>query len=79
MYLTCISDVFQVMYVTATSPYFLLLILLIRGLTLPGAAEGLKFYLLPDWTKLLDPQVIEFSSFYTYMYHEVKAGLNAGV
>ena len=47
------------MYVTATSPYLLLLILLVRGVTLPGAWEGIKFYLLPDWARLADPQVKE--------------------
>lgn len=46
------------MYFTATSPYILMLILLIRGVTLDGAAEGLKFYLLPDWSKLQEAQVI---------------------
>eukprot|EP00105_Crassostrea_gigas_P008444 XP_011423014.1 PREDICTED: sodium- and chloride-dependent taurine transporter-like isoform X2 [Crassostrea gigas] len=47
----------KVMYFTATSPYILMLILLIRGVTLDGAAEGLKFYLLPDWSKLQEAQV----------------------
>lgn len=47
------------MYFTATSPYLLMLILLIRGVTLEGAAEGLKFYLLPDWSKLQEAQVID--------------------
>ncbi|XP_056010496.1 sodium- and chloride-dependent taurine transporter-like isoform X1 [Ostrea edulis] len=47
----------KVMYFTATSPYLLMLILLIRGATLDGAEEGLKFYLLPDWSKLNEPQV----------------------
>lgn len=50
---------YQVMYFTATSPYLLMLILLIRGVTLEGAAEGLKFYLLPDWSKLQEAQVID--------------------
>ena len=36
-----------------------MLILLIRGVTLEGAAEGLKFYLLPDWSKLREAQVID--------------------
>ena len=32
-------------------------VLLIRGVTLPGAAEGIKFYLIPDWDKLCSAQV----------------------
>ena len=47
----------QVVYVTATFPYVMLLILLIRGVTLPGASEGVKFYLYPDLSRLSDPQV----------------------
>ncbi|CAD5120615.1 DgyrCDS9172 [Dimorphilus gyrociliatus] len=47
----------KVMYVTATSPYLLMLALLIRGVTLPGSSKGIEFYLLPDWSKLLDSQV----------------------
>ncbi len=45
------------MYVTATSPYILMIVLLIRGLTLPGSADGLKFYLNPDVEKLKDENV----------------------
>lgn len=47
----------RVVYVTATFPYLVLLILLIRGVTLPGASEGLKFYLIPQWEKLATFQV----------------------
>lgn len=32
-------------------------VLLIRGLTLPGALYGIQFYLHPDPARLLDPQV----------------------
>lgn len=35
----------------------MLLILLIRGLSLPGALQGVVFYLLPEPSRLLDPQV----------------------
>lgn len=36
----------------------LLLILAVRAATLPGAAEGLAYYLRPDFSRLLDPAVI---------------------
>lgn len=42
----------QVVWVTATLPYIVLFILLIRGATLPGAWRGIVFYLQPDWEKL---------------------------
>jgi len=32
---------------------------LIRGLTLPGAADGIIYYLKPDFSTLLDFQVME--------------------
>ncbi|XP_037122869.1 sodium- and chloride-dependent GABA transporter 2-like [Syngnathus acus] len=47
----------KVVYFTATFPYVMLLILLIRGLTLPGARQGVEFYLLPEVSRLADPQV----------------------
>ncbi len=47
----------QVVYFTATFPYVMLLILLIRGLSLPGALEGVVYYLLPEPSRLADPQV----------------------
>ena len=45
------------MYVTATLPYLMLLALLVRGVTLPGASIGLKYYLYPDFSKLLNFEV----------------------
>uniref|UniRef100_A0A4W5QYL6 Transporter n=1 Tax=Hucho hucho TaxID=62062 RepID=A0A4W5QYL6_9TELE len=47
----------KVVYFTATFPYVMLLVLLVRGLTLPGAIDGIKFYLYPDPARLADPQV----------------------
>ncbi|XP_029483202.1 sodium- and chloride-dependent GABA transporter 2-like isoform X1 [Oncorhynchus nerka] len=47
----------KVVYFTATFPYLMLFVLLVRGLTLPGAWEGIQFYLYPDPVRLADPQV----------------------
>ncbi|TRY72568.1 hypothetical protein TCAL_10129 [Tigriopus californicus] len=47
----------KVVYFTATFPYLILLILLVRGLMLEGALEGIKFFFIPDWKKLLDISV----------------------
>nr|XP_002741096.1 PREDICTED: sodium- and chloride-dependent glycine transporter 1-like [Saccoglossus kowalevskii] len=47
----------KVVYVTATFPYVVLLILLIRGLTLPGASKGIDFYMTPQWELLMKPKI----------------------
>ena len=48
---------FQVMHFCAPFPYLVLLVLLVRGVTLPGAIEGIKFYIIPRWEKLATFQV----------------------
>jgi len=54
MWMCC---VFQVVYFTATFPYIVLTILLIRGALLDGAIDGIKFYILPQWDRLADAKV----------------------
>src|SRR5690606_33941734 len=39
--------------------FILLVILIIRGLTLPGAEAGIRFYLYPDFSKITPKVVIE--------------------
>uniref|UniRef100_A0A8C4RH73 Transporter n=1 Tax=Erpetoichthys calabaricus TaxID=27687 RepID=A0A8C4RH73_ERPCA len=47
----------KIVYFTAIFPYAMLLILLVRGLTLPGAKDGIIFYLYPEPSRLADPEV----------------------
>ncbi|CAK9304901.1 unnamed protein product [Gordionus sp. m RMFG-2023] len=47
----------KVVYVTATMPYFILSILLIKGLTLKGSGVGISYFLYPEFKKLLSPIV----------------------
>ncbi|HHE64692.1 MAG TPA: sodium-dependent transporter, partial [Bacteroidetes bacterium] len=51
------KTVSKVVYFTVFLPWLLLIIFVIRGVTLPGAIEGLTFYLQPHFEKLLDPSV----------------------
>jgi len=45
----------KVVYVTVTMPWIHLLIFVVRGLTLPGAVQGINYYLTPNWKELLNP------------------------
>lgn len=48
-----IKSVGRVIYITAIAPYIFLTILLIRGLLLPGALDGILYFLTPNMNQLL--------------------------
>ena len=52
-----VERVSKVVLWTVPLPLILLGILIVRGMTLPGAMEGVKFYLTPDFSKLANPRV----------------------
>jgi len=52
-----IGSLGKVVYFTSLFPYVLLTIMLIRGVTLEGAWLGIEYYLIPNWSKLLEAQV----------------------
>mgnify|MGYP000062047735 CR=1 FL=1 len=47
----------KVVYFAATFPYIILFSLLIAGLTLNGAWEGVRYFVTPTWNKLLSIKV----------------------
>ncbi|KAK9513120.1 hypothetical protein VZT92_027991 [Zoarces viviparus] len=52
-----IASIGKAVYVTATFPFLVLTVLMIRGLTLPGGTDGLLYLFTPDWEILKNPQV----------------------
>ena len=67
-----IRNVGRVVMVTVPLPVVLLAIMVIRGLTLPGASTGLIYYLKPDWEMLKDPAV------WTAAYGQIFFSLSLG-
>ena len=47
----------KVVHVTATFPYIILIILLISSITLPGAVNGIYYFIQPVWEELCNVQV----------------------
>ncbi|XP_012272981.1 sodium-dependent dopamine transporter [Orussus abietinus] len=52
-----ISTSGKVVWFTALFPYAVLLILLVRGVTLPGSGEGIRYYLRPNFTAITKAEV----------------------
>ena len=53
----------KVAYFTAIFPYVVLVTPLVRGVTLPGAFDGIKYFFVPEWNKLLEANVRVLLSF----------------
>lgn len=51
------KTVSKVVFFTVLIPWGLLVLFVIRGVTLPGAGVGLKYYLTPVWSKLLSADI----------------------
>jgi neurotransmitter:Na+ symporter, NSS family len=51
------ESVGKVVWVSVNLPLLLLLIMFLRGVTLPGAIDGIRHYLTPDFEKLKEPGV----------------------
>ena len=50
----------KVVFFTALFPYVLLIGFLVRGCTLPGAIDGIRFFIEPQWEKMLESKVFIF-------------------
>lgn len=44
-------------YFLALFPYLILGVLFVRAITLPGASNGIYYFIKPQWDKILEPQV----------------------
>jgi len=66
------KTVSKVVYFTVLIPWLLLVMFIIRGVTLPGAVEGLNYYLTPDFARLKDPQV--WLAAYTQVFFSLSVG-----
>jgi len=51
----------RIVWLTVPLPWLMLLVLTVRGLTLPGSMKGLAYYLNPVWSELAKPTTWQFA------------------
>lgn len=56
-FLSGVKSAGKASYFLALFPYLVITILLVRACTLPGAINGIIYFLKPQWDKILDPKV----------------------
>ncbi|RKZ33984.1 sodium-dependent transporter, partial [bacterium] len=62
----------KVVYVTVILPWLILIVLVIGGLTLDGAVDGVRYYLTPVWSKLADPEL--WQAAFTQVFFSLSVG-----
>jgi len=62
----------KVVYITVILPWIILLVFVIRGLTLPGAIQGLSYYLTPNFSALRDFEV--WRNAYAQVFYSLSIG-----
>ena len=56
-----VNLVSKIVWITVPLPWLMLLVLTVRGLTLPGSMKGLVYYLEPAWSELAKPTTWRFA------------------
>ncbi len=64
----CVYMCVQVVYFTAVFPYLVLVVMFVHGVSLPGALNGIIYYLKPNWSKLSEAQVRVWLHVFRYMW-----------
>ncbi len=71
------NTVGKVVFVTVTVPWLILIIFVLRGVTLPGALEGLRYYLTPNFKALLNYEV--WLAAYTQVFFSLTVGFGVQI
>src|SRR6218665_168652 len=64
----------KVIYFTALFPYFCLIVLFFRGITLPGSWNGVKHFFYPKFEQLIDPNVWNDASTQVFFSYGICVG-----